>query len=191
MILGGGNRAHTITANFTVKGHTVNLYEMPEFKTRMERVFETKTIECQGEIKGSVKLNMVTDDIVKAIDGVDYICVITPAFAHANYAELLKGKVSKYQVIVTFPGAFASLQFRKIFGESDCPVLADVNNLPYDTRLVAAGKVEIYGRNAVNIAFLPANAGEKLIEQMKEDLFPFEKVYGDVLECYSDRKSVV
>ncbi|WP_279010796.1 hypothetical protein [Synergistes jonesii] len=47
---------------------------------------------------------MVTDDIDKAIEGVDYICIITPAFAHEGYAELLKDKVNKNQVVVTFPG---------------------------------------------------------------------------------------
>ena len=90
-ILGGGNGAHTMAADFTLKGHTVNLYEMPQFKTKMQKVFDTETIECMGEMKGSIKLNMVTDDIDKAIEGVDYICIITPAFAHEGYAELLKG----------------------------------------------------------------------------------------------------
>ena len=28
-VLGGGNGAHTMAAEFTLKGHTVNLYEMP------------------------------------------------------------------------------------------------------------------------------------------------------------------
>jgi len=43
-ILGGGNGAHTMAAEFTLKGHTVNLYEMPQFKNNMKKVFETKTI---------------------------------------------------------------------------------------------------------------------------------------------------
>lgn len=28
-VLGGGNGAHTMAAEFTLKGHTVNMYEMP------------------------------------------------------------------------------------------------------------------------------------------------------------------
>jgi len=181
-ILGGGNGAHTMAADFTVKGHTVNLFEMPAFKSRMQKVFDTGTVETMGELNGPIKLNMVTDDIEKAIDGVHYICLVTPAFAHGDYAKLLKGKVKKDQIIVVFPGAFAALQLRKVFGEKDCPVIADVNNLPFDTRLVAPGKVDIYGRNDVNIGFLPASAGPGLIDEMREDLFPFAKVYNDVLE---------
>ncbi|MDO4952275.1 MAG: NAD/NADP octopine/nopaline dehydrogenase family protein [Synergistaceae bacterium] len=183
-VLGGGNGGHTMAADFTVKGHTVNFYEMPKFKDKMKKVFETQTIEMTGlfEKPGPVKLNMVTDDIEKAIEGCRYIILVTPAFAHGDYAQLLKGKVKKDQIIVVFPGAFAALQLRKVFGEKDCPVIADVNNLPYDTRLKGEGRVEFYGRNDVNIGFMPASAGPALIDEMREDLFPFVKVYNDVLE---------
>jgi opine dehydrogenase len=74
----------------------------------------------------------VTCDIEDAIDGVKYILVVTPAFAHEGYAKLLKGKVRRDQVVVVYPGAFAALLFRTVFGDEDCPVVAEVNNLPYD-----------------------------------------------------------
>lgn len=187
-ILGGGNGAHTMAAEMTLKGHTVNLYEMPEFKDNMKEVFETQTIYLKGnipELQGRVKLNMVTDDIAKAVEGCRYICLVTPAFAHLGYARLLKGLVHKDQVVVTFPGAFGALVLKNVFGDEDCPVLADANNLPYDSRLVAKGSstVNVFGRNPINIAFLPAEAGPGLIDEMREDLFPFEKIYTDVLEC--------
>lgn len=41
----------------------------------------------------------------------------------------------------------------------------------------------MFGRNPINIAFLPAEKGPALIDEMREDLFPFEKIYTDVLEC--------
>lgn len=183
-VLGGGNGAHTMAADLARKGHTVNMYEMPKFVRNMAQVFETHEIEVTGIEQFTAKLNLVTDDIDRAIDGVRYILIVTPAFAHADYARLLKGRVRKDQIIVVFPGAFASLQFRHIFGDdAECPVIADVNNLPYDTRLIAPGQVALYGRNKVNIAFMPADAGAALIDELREDLFPFEKVYNDVLEC--------
>ncbi|MGI6065168.1 MAG: NAD/NADP octopine/nopaline dehydrogenase family protein [Bacillota bacterium] len=183
-VLGGGHGAHTMAADFTMKGHTVNMFEMPQFKHNMKKVFDTCEIEVSGSEHFTAKLNMVTDDIDKAIDGVHYICLVTPAFAHGDYAKLLKGRVKKDQIIVVFPGAFAALRLRHVFGEdAECPVIADVNNLPYDTRIQAPGKVSLFGRNKVNIAFMPADAGAALIDEMREDLFPFEKVYNDVLEC--------
>ena len=49
-VLGGGNGAHTMAAELTLKGHTVNLYEMPQFKDNMKEVFETQTSHLQGNI---------------------------------------------------------------------------------------------------------------------------------------------
>ncbi len=185
-VLGGGNGAHTMAAEFTLKGHTVNLYEMPQFKDNMKKVFETGKIECAGVFNGIAELNMVTDDIAKAVEGCRYVCIVAPAFAHSGYAKLLKGHLHKDQIVVTFPGAFSALVLKKEFGDDpDCPVFADANNLPYDARLTApgSGKVNVFGRNPINIAFLPASKGPELIDEMREDLFPFEKIYTDVLEC--------
>ena len=182
-ILGCGNGGHMMAAEMKLKGHEVRLYEMPSFRHQVEQLFETKTIEVSGLMKGTAKLDMVTDEIDKAIDGADYILITTPAFAHASYAELLKGRVKKNQVITVFPGAFAALLLRNAFGEKDCPVIADVDNLPYSVRLTGPCKVTLFGRNRVNIAFLPAVEGDRLVEEMRADLFPFEKVYNDVLEC--------
>ena len=188
-VLGGGNGAHTMAAEMAMKGHTVNLYEMPQFQSGMKKVFETKTIKLQGnipELQGPVTLNMVTSDIAQAVEGCRYICIVAPAFSHAGYAKLLKGHLHKDQIVVTYPGAFSALVLKHEFGDDeDCPVFADANNLPYDARLVEKGSdtVNVFGRNPINIAFLPADKGPELIDEMREDLFPFEKVYADVLEC--------
>ena len=186
-VLGGGNGAHTMAAEMTLKGHTVNLYEMPQYRHNMEKVFETGTIRLQGNIKdlqGPVKLNLVTDDIAEAVEGCHYILLVCPAFAHADYAKLLKGHLHADQIVVTFPGAFAGLVLKNVLGDEDCPVFADANNLPYDARLTGPGSdtVNVFGRNPINIAFLPAEKGPGLIDEMREDLFPFEKIYHDVLE---------
>jgi opine dehydrogenase len=98
----------------------------------------------------------VTSDIEDAIDGVKYILVVTPAFAHEGYSMLLKGKVDRDQVIVVYPGAFAALLFRTVFGDEVCPVIAEVNNLPYDARVTEPCTVAIHGFNKVNVAFMPA-----------------------------------
>lgn len=188
-VLGGGNGAHTMAAEMTLKGHTVTMYEMPQFKAGMAKVFETRTIKLQGnipELQGPVTLHNVTDDIREAVEGAHYICIVAPAFSHLGYAKLLKGLLHKDQIVVTFPGAFSALVLKNVFGDDpDCPVFADANNLPYDARLIQKGSdtVNVFGRNPINIAFLPADKGPALIDEMREDLFPFEKIYTDVLEC--------
>ena len=78
------------------------------------------------------------------------------------------------QTIILYPGAFAGFLFKTILGD-DCPVVAEANNLPYDTRLVGPGRVKLHG-------FMPANRGEELFEEAKA-LHPFVRKYDDILEA--------
>ena len=181
-ILGGGHGAHCMAADLVSRGFAVNLFEMPEFQRNLSLVFKTQTIQIDGLIKGSYELETVTSDIDEAIDGVRFILIVTPAFAHKSYARLLKGKTDPdNQIIVLYPGAFAGLLFKTIMGDA-CPVIAEANNLPYDTRLIEPGRVMLHGRNPVNVAFMPADRGEALFEQVRS-LHPFVRMYGDVLEA--------
>ncbi|MCD6580175.1 MAG: NAD/NADP octopine/nopaline dehydrogenase family protein [Desulfuromusa sp.] len=181
-ILGGGHGAHGMAVDLISRGFTVNLFEMPEFRQNIEQLFTSKTIESSGTVEGRFELNLVTTDIDQAIAGVKYILIVTPAFAHEGYAKLLKGRVNEDQVVVLYPGAFAALLFKSIFAEEPCPVIAEANNLPYDTRITAPCKISIFGLNPINIAFMPAEKGPELIEEMRS-IHSFGRVYDDVLEA--------
>lgn len=181
-VLGGGHGAHCMAADLASRGFRVNMFEMPQFKHNLSRVCETKTIEIDGSIKGRYSLENVTSDIDEAIDSVHYILIVTPAFAHKSYANLLKGRTDKEnQIIILYPGAFAGLLFKTILAD-DCPVIAEANNLPYDTRLTEPGRVMLYGFNDINIGFMPAKRGTELFEEVR-GIHPFVRMYEDVLEA--------
>jgi opine dehydrogenase len=181
-VLGGGHGAHAMAADLASRGFAVNVFEMPEFGDGLRELFQTKAIRASGLIEGTFALNKVTSDIDEAIDGARFILVVTPAFAHETYARLLSGRVSPDQLVVLYPGAFGSLLFRKVFEGAGCPVFAEVNNLPYDTRLTGPCEVSIYGHNNVGIGFMPAEAAARW-EVEVQDLHPFHRVYEDVLEA--------
>jgi opine dehydrogenase len=181
-VLGGGHGAHAMAADLVSRGFSVNMYEMPQFIPDLDRLVESKVIVSSGQIRGRFELDKVTSDIEDAIDGVRYILVVTPAFAHEGYAKLLKGKVHRDQVVVVYPGAFAALLFRTVFGDEDCPVVAEVNNLPYDARVTEPCHVVIHGFNKVNIAFMPAQEGPSLIDELRK-IHAYEKVYSDTIEA--------
>ncbi|MGI6211380.1 MAG: NAD/NADP octopine/nopaline dehydrogenase family protein [Anaerovoracaceae bacterium] len=182
-VLGGGNGAHVMAADLALKGHHVRMFEMSAYKGHMQKVFDTGEIVIDGVINGTAKLDLVTDDLEQAVDGADIICLVTPAFAHPSYAEMLKGKVHKDQILITFPGAFGSLVIKKVFGDAECPVLADTNNLPYTARLKGPGHVTCTGRSLVNIGFFPGRAAEKYADMLREVLFPFHVICANVLEA--------
>lgn len=180
-VLGGGNGAHTMAADFALRGWKVRMWENEAFFHNISKVAETKKIRITGVIDGTAELEAVTSDIAEAISGCRFICIVTPSYAHDSIAEKLKGVVKKDQVIMIYPGAFSSLMFKRMMG-NDCPVICEVNNLPYDTRLKSPGLVFCSGLNAVNVACLPAEVSEEFLNEIRE-LHPFEKVYNDVLEC--------
>jgi opine dehydrogenase len=180
-VLGGGHGAHAMAADLVAKGFRVNFFEMERFKDNVQTVLDSRRIRSIGVLEGVFELAKATTCIDEAITDAHYILVVTPAFAHKAYAQLLKGRLRADQVVIFYPGAFASLLFASAFGDAPLPVLAEVNNLPYDARLAGPGKVNILGRNPVNIAFFPAAAAAGLIDAVRA-LHPFERVYTDVLE---------
>lgn len=187
-VLGGGNGAHTMAADFSLCGFDVILYEMPQFKPNVEKVLRTKTIEATGAIEGTAELKGATIDIDEAIKDAEYINIVVPAFAHRPYADLLAGRLREEQVVILYPGTFSSLEFKEIFRKKRKEignVIAETQTLPYDTRLVAPAKVRVLARLPAKIAFLPSNKSEEVFEAMR-DLYQslqLKGIYSDVLEC--------
>lgn len=180
-ILGGGNGAHTMAADLSLRGYRVRMYEQPEFIGKLSVLQSTLTIHATGLFQGSAKIEMLTDDMAKAIDGADYIAVVTPSFAHESVAQKLKGLLQPGQVILIYPGGFGALTFRRVLGE-ECPLIVQTNNLPYDTRLKGPATVYCSGMSPVSVALFPAQADRAVLEDVM-DISPYDKIYTDVLEC--------
>ena len=101
-VMGGGNGSHTIAADLTLKGLTVNMFELEQFAGSMREVFETRKIEMTGVAgSGTAKLNMVTSEIDQAVEDVEIIFIPLPGFAVAVYAELLAPFLKEEQIVVT------------------------------------------------------------------------------------------
>jgi len=79
-VLGGGNGAHCMAADMKLKGHTVKMFEFPEYKHNMQKVFDTQTVIAKGKTPGAVdgvaKLDLVTDDIAEAVKDAEIILLV-------------------------------------------------------------------------------------------------------------------
>ena len=180
-ILGGGNGARTMAADFASRGMSVRLWEDPRFYKDLGEFAYTKRQKIYGVINASVELEMVTCDIQEALEGVEFVCVVVPAFAYESIAKTIRGVIKKEQVLISYPGAFASLVFKKELGE-DCPdVLVDFCNLPYGTRVMPDGRIHCTVINDVNCAFFPAAAEKEWLEKINL-LHPVQRTYTDVIE---------
>jgi opine dehydrogenase len=177
-VMGGGNGSHTIAADLTLKGLTVNMFELEQFAARMRQVFETREIEMTGVAgSGTARLNMVTSDIQQAVENVEIIFIPLPGFAVATYAELLAPFLKKDQIVVLMPGTLSALEFRqalRVNGNRAESIIAETGGLPFATRLIGPGRVKTFHiRSVCALAAVPGNKGRLVYEKLK-GLYSFE-----------------
>ena len=84
-ILGGGPSAHAAAVDLTMRGFTVNLYDLPRFAAGIKGTMESGEVEVTGAINGVARLNMVTTDIKEAIKGAKVIFVMSQSRADAAF----------------------------------------------------------------------------------------------------------
>jgi opine dehydrogenase len=176
-VLGGGNGAHTVAADLTLKGLSVNMFEMEQFASSMQKVFDTGEIEMTGvAAHGKAKLNLVTTDLAAAIRDVEVIFIILPGFTISTYAKLLAPHLTENQMVIIMPGTLAALEFRQTLrasGNLNEIITAEVGGLPFATRLIAPGKVQTFHIRAVcPLAAVPGNQGPVVLEKIT-GLYPF------------------
>jgi opine dehydrogenase len=171
-VLGGGNGSHTIAADLTLKGLSINMFEMEQFADSMQTVFATREIEMSGAAgSGKARLNLVTSDIAQAIHGVEVIFMPLPGFTIEPYAKLLAPHLQDGQAVILLPGTFSALELLTALRTNGCKkdiVTAETGGLPFATRLVAPGKVKVFHIRAIlALATMPGNRCQELYEKVK------------------------
>jgi len=138
-VLGSGNGGMATAADMTLAGHEVRLFEFPQFKQNLHPILEKGGIELGGVGRnGFAKLAMVTTKIAEAIEGLELIVAVMPAYGHKPLAQLLAPHLKNGQILVLSPGStLGSLEFMKALKEAKATPqikIADVHTLPYAAR---------------------------------------------------------
>ncbi|MEW9078845.1 NAD/NADP octopine/nopaline dehydrogenase family protein [Terrisporobacter glycolicus] len=148
-ILGGGNGGITAAADLTQKGFLVNIFESQKFCKDLQ--FIKKNNEIVIEYKGNKsveKINLITDDLEKAIEGCQIIMITVPGMGIEYFAEILAPVVKEEQVIlINSAPAMASVRFVKKAKEMGIEKdfkIGETNSLTYATRAyVNEGRVDV------------------------------------------------
>lgn len=191
-ILGGGNGAFSAAADLAIKGFKVNLCEVPEMKANVEGVKEKGGIDLEvvidipGMKSGFAKLEKVGVDFEEALDGVDLVFAVVPAFAQKRFAELSAPFLRSNQVVALTPGNFGgSLEFALTLKEKKAkekPILVDVECMIYSGFKNGPASVQVSGfkRTILYSAFPATRTAEagKLLNQA----YPGLKAGRNVLE---------
>jgi len=176
-VLGGGNGAHTMAADLTLKGFEVTICEAPEFKEGFRATLEQQQIQLidpWGEEK-VVKLHKATLDFKEAVEGVDYIMLAIPAMGHERFFTGIMPYLEDGQTIVSWPGNYSALWFAHMLREKGIKrevTLAEGHTLPWGCRMEGPGVVRIFVEAwRLLVAAFPAKETEKVVNDLK-DMYP-------------------
>ena len=156
LVCGGGNGAHTISA-YASSLPDVEVKVMSLFRDEAERwrnhlgeddvvISATYQDGSTGEIRGKPKL--ITNEPCAAMEGVDAVFFVVPAFAHQEYLDAIMPYIKENTVIVGMPGQ-AGFEFQALHCLKEkarkCAVIS-LDTLPWACRLLEFGRrVQILG----------------------------------------------
>lgn len=186
-VIGGGNGAFAASADLTLRGHQVNLYEDERFKTNIEGIMEEKTITLEGVGRtGKAVLNKVTTDLAEALEGVDLIMPVMPAYALKNFAEKIAEYIKPGDRILLAPGSTGgALIVAKILNEKNKIKdvrISEMHTLPYAARKIGSASVRILlETRKLYFAAFPAKYNEEMYDIVRE-LYPAVELVSDVIE---------
>lgn len=184
-VLGGGQGAHAMTADLTLRGLSVNMFELPDYSGPIDHALSTGKIKITGLIEGVAVPNLITTDLEKALDGVSLIFVVVPTVAQKFFIMELKPHLKVGQTVVVVAGNFASLKIAPYLGDVISEgklLLGETSSLPYFARLLGPGHVMVTFKTPVAVAAFPGKNTAQVVEKVRA-AYPDTSGLTDILEA--------
>jgi opine dehydrogenase len=183
-VLGAGHGGKALAAHLAIKGFSVSLYNRT--LSRIKPIIKMKGIELEGEVKGFGRLDIITDDIKKAVDGADVIMVVVPANGHRPIAEKCAPFLKDGQIVVLNPGrtcgAIEFLQVLRDNGNGRDIVVAEAQTFIYASRGMGPATARIFRiKQAIPVASIPSEKTGEVVQKLNQ-AFPEFIEASDVLE---------
>ncbi len=189
-ILGAGHAGFAHAADLSQQGFEVRLYEVPEMAETIAEIKKRGGIELiadpsTGLKSGFSNVHLITSDAAAAIQGVDVLFVVVPAFAQAAFAKRIATHVRPEQTVVLSPGNFGGAvtfaEALKKHGCSEMPVLCEAQSMIYACRKKGADTIQIFGyKHGLGIAVFPAERMEGVLPTLQK-VFPTVQAAPNIL----------
>ncbi|XP_052065156.1 octopine dehydrogenase-like [Mytilus californianus] len=166
LICGGGNGAHCFTA-LASACQNVEVNVLTIYKDEAERwtdaLKSSELIVSISKPDGSVtethsKPSLVTKDPQVAVDGVQIIFIVVPAYVHQFYLQVLSPYIKPNTLIVGLPGhaGFELQCLHMLHSESRKCAIVGFESLPWACRIIEYGKrVQLLGfKDILHASFL-------------------------------------
>ena len=153
-VLGAGAVGKTIAADCALAGSEVRICDLPPYAEKSLFGIERAGIKFRGlqlnlygfRREGIAYLDMVTNDMAKAVKGAEIVVVAVPCVAHKIFFEKLIPLLEDGMAIHIFPDNYGSMILRKMMREAGCEkkvIVGGWSSSPYGTRVVKQGGVAL------------------------------------------------
>ncbi len=183
-VIGAGSGGRAFAAYLSSKEHKVRLYNRSF--SRISDIQKSKSIQASGVLKGIFNLDLVTQNIERAVRDVNIIMVVTPASAHREIAEKVAPYLTDGQIIILNPGrTFGAIEFIRVIEEKrgKIPIfIGETQTLLFTSRALNQNKVNILKiKDSVDFSLFPDKYNDIIYEIIK-DIFPQLNPVDDYLQ---------
>ena len=173
-VMGAGSGGLAVAYEWASRGHEVSLYAQHAHEHHLVPVRVRGGIQAEGVLEGFVPLKTVTTDIAEALDGVEVIFVVGPAYATEPFGGDTRGHLRPGMTVVVCPSScVGSLAFKHAAGldlHDETIVVGETSTLPYASRASLHGSVRIFHRfdTGFSAAAAPRSNTPRLVELLRE-----------------------
>ena len=186
-VLGAGGGGLAVAYEWASNGHQVSLYAQRAHDHHLAPVRERGGIQAEGLLEGYARLETVTSDIAEALDDVDVVFVVGPAYATEPFAADTRGHLRPGMTVVVCPGScVGSLAFKRAAGldlHDESIVVGETSTLPYAARASMHASVQIFHRleAGFSAAAAPRSGTPRLLEVLRQ-VYPHTEAASGVFQ---------
>ena len=170
-VLGAGHGGLAMAGHLALMGYTVNLFNRGE--ERLWGVKSSGSIELTGEVEGFGEISLATTSMKDAIEGVELIMVVVPAYGHRWMAEQMAPFLVDNQIIVLHPGrTFGAIEFKQVLKRMNVTadvIISEAQTFIYASRATGPSQVHIFRvKNSIPVASIRAHMIPFVIKKIRQ-----------------------
>lgn len=171
-VLGGGNGGLAMAGHLTLMGAKVKMFSF--FERELAPVREKGGIEMIGnEVSGFAPIPEITGSLDAAVQDVDLIMIVSPAYTHPTYAALLAGLLKDGQTVILNPGRTGgALEFAQVLQRYACKArifLGETQTFIYAAEARGPAKVEILKEKfKMRVVAFPAADNDHVVSMFQQ-----------------------
>ena len=196
MIYGSGHSGCAHATYLGHAGHEVHLFDLPQFEKNLTYIQKNGGMTMKGYFQGYGPIKLATTNVQEAIDGVDVILIIVPAFAHETAARTLAPYLKDNHIVVLSPGGpYGVVAFKKTVTECGNHAnfkLAEALSSTFACRRSSESEVWMKGiKEKMPVATLPAKDIDDVIPVLQQILPNFIPMPNIVYTSMASNNAVV